>query len=73
MLLCFLSIGNCFVEFDFGVFEFEGLLLDLSIEVGLVFEFGFGDVELLAPVVMLCVNSLVDGVNLCLFLLGSGD
>ena len=49
------------------------LLCFLSIEVGLVFEFGFGDVELLAPVVMLCVNSLVDGVNLCLFLLGSGD
>ena len=65
MLPCFLSIGNCFVEFDFGVFEFEGLLLDLSIEVGLVFEFGFGDVELLAPVVMLCVVWWIASICVC--------
>ena len=47
--------------------------MDLGIEVGLVFKFGFGDVELLTPMVVLCVNGLVDGVDLCLFLLGSGD
>ena len=57
------------VEFDFGLFEFECLLLDFRVEFGLVFEFGVRDDELLSPLVLVGIDLGEDVINLGLFLL----